>query len=142
MSVNYLDLKNLISDYHFKLDFIVDCYNLSMKELIDNNEIDLNKLEEEFDEEFYFINSKEIQFNLLDIYSLLKQNHHNEDYYQILTLTERGDTYCNDYYTLKNRYTIPVSIFYIDNSEIKNTLKKYLKNMYSVTIKNNQNEEE
>ncbi len=142
MNISYLDLKDLMSDYNERLGTIINCYNNCIRELIENNEIDLNKLEDEYDTEFYLINEKEIKFNLIDVYSLLHQIHVGEDYYHIVTLSERGDSYCGDAYVLQNRYRVPVSIFDVDNNDMKDILKNYLKKMYSIKIQKNQNEEE
>lgn len=142
MNISYLDLKDLMSEYRHKLSIIVNTYNKSIEELIKNNEIDLNKLEEEYDTEFYLINEKEINFNLMDIYSLLHQIHIGEDYYHVVTLTEMGDSYCGDAYVLQNRYQIPVSIFNSNTKDIENILKSYLKNKYENKINKIESEEE
>lgn len=140
MNISYLDLKDLMSEYKNKLSVIVNAYNKSIEELIKNNEIDLNKLEDEYDTEFYLINEKEIKFNLMDVYSLLHQIHVGEDYYHVVTLTDKGDSYCGDAYVLQNRYQIPVCIFNSNPNDIEDILKNYLKTKYE--NKNNQNESE
>ena len=142
MNISYLDLKDLMSDYNERLGAIINCYNNCIRELIENNEIDLNKLEDEYDTEFYLINEKEIKFNLIDVYSLLHQIHIGEDYYHVVTLTDMGDSYCGEAYVLQNRYQIPVSIFNSNTKDIENILKSYLKNKYENKINKIESEEE